>query len=99
MWPLPHQSNQLFEKAVNQPGFAKENSENSVWQFAGSAWVLYTFLSPSPWFYDSNNHNKSEHKMDILLNTLELKKKQQKNQGGGEVVIFLLLTILSLEKF
>lgn len=57
-WPFPHLIPRLFEKVDNQPGFVKENNKNSVWQLAGPAWSLYTFLSLRLWVYDSTSHKK-----------------------------------------
>lgn len=91
MWPLPRLSTHLFEKAVNQLGFAKENKKNSVWQLLNLPGICTHAYLPVIDFMTQITIKKNEHKDDLLLDTLAL--NEQTNRGGGEI-IFLLLPVL-----
>lgn len=87
---MPDLSTHLFEKTVNQPGFANENKKNSIWQLLSWPGICTHSYLPVLYFMTQITINKNEHKADLLLDTLEFKKH---TQDGGDVITFLLLTI------
>lgn len=74
LWPLPHLSSHLFEKAVNQPGFARKTIRTVFGSLLGLPGICTHSCLPVLDFMTLITVNKSEHKADFLLDMLGLKK-------------------------
>lgn len=88
---MPDLSTHLFEKTVNQPGFANENKKNSIWQLLSWPGICTHSYLPVLYFMTQRTINKNEHKADILLDTLGFKNTH--TQDGGDVITFLISAV------
>lgn len=74
MWPLPHLTPHLFEEAVNQPGFAKKTIRTVFGSLLGLPGICTHSYLPVLDFMTLVTVNNSEHKTDLLIKCVGIKK-------------------------
>lgn len=90
---MPDLSTHLFEKTVNQPGFANENKKNSIWQSLSWPGICTHSYLPVLYFITQIIINKNEHKADLLLHW------NLKNTRWWWCYYFLVIDCIFLETF